>query len=129
MAEAIVDALEIVEVELKQPAPAAPNVKRPSMDPVAMDAEHNVLLLENAQVRVFRSWREAGKSETMHEHTGRGRLVVLLTDIDAKVKLPDGSTSEMKLPAGEIRWSQGPVTHAGTNAGSKRFDMILIEVK
>ena len=73
--------------------------------------------------------REPGQSEAMHEHTGRGRIVVLLTGIHAKVKLMDGTASEMNLPAGEVRWSQGPVAHAGTNAGDQRFDMILIEVK
>jgi uncharacterized RmlC-like cupin family protein len=122
-------AIRVVEIELKQPAPATPPKRDPKLDPVAIDPKHNVLLFENDQVRVFRSWREAGKSEIMHEHTGRGRVVVLLTDISANVKLVDGTTSEMKMPAGEVRWSQGPTTHAGTNTGSKRFDMILVEVK
>lgn len=122
-------AIRVVEIELKQPAPATPPKRDPKLDPVAIDPKHNVLLFENDQVRVFRSWREAGKSEIMHEHTGRGRVVVLLTDISANVKLIDGTTSEMKMPAGEVRWSQGPTTHAGTNTGSKRFDMILVEVK
>jgi uncharacterized RmlC-like cupin family protein len=121
--------IRVVEVELKQPAPSTPHRRDPKMDPVATDARHNVLLLENDQVRVFRSWREAGKSETMHEHTGRGRVAVLLTDINAKVKSIDGSSSDMKRKAGEVAWSSGATTHAGTNTGAKRFDMILIEVK
>ncbi len=121
--------IPIVEVELKQPAPSSPPKRDPKLDPVAIDAKHNILLLENDQVRVFRSWREPGQSEMMHEHTGRGRIVVLLTSIDAKVKAGDGTESSMKLPAGEIRWTQGPVTHAGTNSGASRFDMILIELK
>ena len=121
--------IRVVEVELKQPAPATPHRPDPKMDPVATDPNHNVLLFENDQVRVFRSWREPGKSESLHEHTGRGRVVVLLTDISASIKLVDGSAGEMKLKAGEVRWSPGPTTHAGTNTGDKRFDMILIEVK
>jgi uncharacterized RmlC-like cupin family protein len=121
--------IRVVEVELKQPAPSTPDRRDPKMDPVATDPEHNILLFENDQVRVFRSWREPGKSESMHEHTGRGRVVVLLTDIDANVKMLDGAHTAMKLGAGEVRWSPGPATHAGTNAGKQRFDMVLIEVK
>ncbi len=120
--------LVIVEVELKRIHPAAPS-RNPKLDPVAIDAKHNVLILENDQVRVFRSWREPGTSEIMHEHAGAGRVVVLLTDIYAKVKLPGGESSEMRDKTGEVHWTAGPVTHAGTNAGASRFDMILVEVK
>lgn len=120
--------LVIVEVELKRIHPAAPR-RDPKLDPVAIDAKHNVLILENDQVRVFRSWREPGMSEIMHEHTGAGRVVVLLTDIYAKVKLAGGESSEMRDKTGEVHWTAGQVTHAGTNAGTARFDMILVEVK
>jgi uncharacterized RmlC-like cupin family protein len=117
--------VRVVEIELKQPAPAAYR-RDPKLDPVAIDPEHNILLLENDQVRVFRSWREAGATEAMHEHTGRGRVVVLLTDIDARV-LP-GATA-MKDVAGSVHWTAGPSKHAGRNVGKSRFDMILVEVK
>src|SRR5580698_9702447 len=50
--------LKIVEVELKNAKPVKP-VRDPKLDPVVIDPAHNILLLENAQVRVFRSWREA----------------------------------------------------------------------
>ena len=120
--------LVIVEVELKRMSPPAPK-RDAKLDPVAIDAKHNILLFENDQVRVFRSWREPGKSEMMHEHIGVGRAVVLLTDINAKVKLANGESSEMRDKAGEVRWTAGPVQHIGTNAGTARFDMILVEVK
>jgi uncharacterized RmlC-like cupin family protein len=120
--------LVIVEIELKRKSPPAPK-RSPKLDPVVIDAKHNILLFENSQVRVFRSWREPGMSESMHEHTGAGRVVVLLTDINAKVKMADGSTSGMEDKAGEVHWTEGPSTHMGTNAGTKRFDMILVEVK
>ena len=117
--------VRVVEIELKKPAPAA--YKRDAkLDPVAIDPKHNILLLENDQMRVFRSWREPGATEAMHEHTGQGRVVVLLTDIEARV-LP-GAT-EMKDEAGGVHWTAGPSKHAGKNVGKKRFDMILVEVK
>ena len=117
--------IRVVEIELKKPAPVAVG-RDARLDPVAIDPKHNILLLENDQVRVFRSWREAGMTEAMHEHTGAGRVVVLLTDIEAKVS-PGGT--EMKDQAGEVHWTAGATKHAGTNVGKKRFDMILVEVK
>jgi quercetin dioxygenase-like cupin family protein len=120
--------LVIVEIELKRKPTAAP-ARDPKMDPVLTDSKHNKLIFENDQVRVFRNWREAGASETIHEHTGAGRVVVLLTGIHAKVKMANGDSSEMEDKAGEVHWSAGPVTHAGTNVGPARFDMILIEIK
>jgi len=117
--------VRVVEIELKKPAPSA-DKRDPKLDPVAIDPKHNILLLENDQVRVFRSWREPGATEAMHEHRGQGRVVVLLTDIDARV-LP--GTTEMKDAAGGVHWTAGPSKHAGKNVGKKRFDMILVEVK
>jgi hypothetical protein len=121
--------LGIVEVEVKKPGSPAKAMRDPKLDPVVIDPKHNVMIFENDQVRVFRCWREPGASEKMHEHTGAGRVVVLLSDIQAKVVSADGPMSEMVDKAGEIHWTGGPSRHAGTNAGPRRFDMILIEVK
>jgi hypothetical protein len=52
--------IRFVEIELKQQAPLTPAARNHDLDPVAIDPKHNVLLLENERVRVFRSWREAG---------------------------------------------------------------------
>jgi len=120
--------MRIVEIELKNPAPKTPPPRSPALDPVTLDPEHNVLLFENPQVRVFRSWREPGAQEKMHEHVGAGRVAILLTDIHAQVKLADGTSSKLDGSAGEALWSL-PVKHAATNLGSKKFEMIIVEVK
>jgi quercetin dioxygenase-like cupin family protein len=120
--------LRIVEIELKRPAPASPPVRKRELDPLAIDPKHNHLLIENGQVRVFRSWREPGAAEPMHEHVGAGRATVLLTDLDGIVKLADATTSELRGSAGDVFWS-GPVTHSTTNRGSKRSEVIVVEVK
>jgi oxalate decarboxylase/phosphoglucose isomerase-like protein (cupin superfamily) len=119
--------LRIVEIELKKAAPVKMPVRRREMDPVAIDPAHNMLLFENAQVRVFRSIREAGGMEMMHEHAGVGRVGVFLTDLNATVKLADGSTSTVHEKAGDVSWS-GPVTHATTNLGPNKLEMIVVEV-
>ena len=120
--------LRIVEIELKKPAPAAPPVRKRELDPLAIDPKHNHLEFENSQVRVFRSWREPGAAEPMHEHVGAGRATVLLTDLDASVKLADGTTSDLRGSTGDVFWS-GPVTHSTTNRGSRKSEVIVVEVK
>jgi mannose-6-phosphate isomerase-like protein (cupin superfamily) len=118
--------LHIIEVELKK-APSHAPARDPKLDPVKIDPAHNILLFENAQVRVFRSLREAGGTEMMHEHAGTGRVGVFLTDLNATVKLKDGSTTPLHVKAGDVSWS-GPVTHATTNLGPNNLEMIVIEV-
>lgn len=121
--------IRIVEIELKKPAPAAAPLRNPELDPLAIDSAHYSLLFENDQVRVFRSWREPGGAEPTHEHTGRGRATVLLTELDAKVKLADGSTIVQHGAPGDVTWSDGPVIHSSTNTGSNRLEVIVVEVK
>jgi beta-alanine degradation protein BauB len=120
--------IHIVEIELKKPAPAVAPVRNPALDPLHIDPQHNILLFENDQVRVFRSWREPGGSEAMHEHVGAGRVAVLLTPIDAQVKLADGTASELHGSAGDVFWS-GPVTHTSKNVGSAKYEVVVVEVK
>jgi hypothetical protein len=53
---------------------------------------------------------------------------VFLTDNNAVVKLADGSSSALpKVAAGDVSWS-GPVTHATTNLGPGKLEMIVVEV-
>src|SRR5579863_1410491 len=106
----------VVEIELKKPGPKLPASRPHEFDPVAIDPKHNVFLFENDQVRVFRSWREPGGTEKMHEHLGAGRVAVLLTDLDARVKGADGGIATSKGAAGDVLWS-APTRHASTNVG------------
>ena len=121
--------IRIVEIELKKPAPATPPVRKPELDPLAIDAAHYTFLFENDQVRVFRSWREAGGSEPVHEHAGVGRATVLLTDLDSKVKLVNGTTIDQHGSAGDVTWSDGSVIHSSTNVGANRLEVVVVEVK
>jgi len=120
--------LHIVEIELKHPAPASPPVRKRELDPIAIDPKHDHLLFENSQVRVFQSWLDPGCVEPLHQHVGAGRAAVLLTDMNATVKLADGTSSELKGSRGDAFWS-GPVTHSTTNRGSEKSEVIVVEVK
>lgn len=120
-------AVREVEIELKKPGPVTPPVRPRELDPVLIDPKHNKLLFENGQVRVFRSSREPRGVEPLHEHTGAGRVAVFLTAIDATV-LANGSETKLHAEAGDVTWS-GPVKHATTNTGTRKFEMIVVEVK
>jgi len=63
----------------------------------------------------------------MHQHAGTGRVGVFLTDLHGTVRLADGSSSALHMKAGDVSWS-GPVTHATTNLGPNKLEMIVIEV-
>jgi uncharacterized RmlC-like cupin family protein len=121
--------LRIVEVELKKPGPATAPARDRKLDPLVIDPAHNKLLFENAQVRVFRSTREAGGREEWHEHTGAGRAVVMLSALEGSVESADGITSPMHGLRGDVLWSDGPVKHRGSNAGRQPSDLVLVEVK
>ncbi len=111
--------VRVIEIELKKPAPVTPAPRAKDLDPVAIDPKHNILLFENDQVRVFRSWREPGAEERVHEHTGAGRVAVFLTDIDATVR-SEGSATPLHASAGEVSWSE-PAKHSALNTGVRRF--------
>jgi beta-alanine degradation protein BauB len=121
--------IHLLEIELKQPAPMVAPVRKPELDPLVNDPKHYSLLFENDQVRVFRSWREPGGVEPLHQHVGRGRVTIFLTDTDSKVQLEDGATSTLHANAGDARWSAGPVTHTSTNTGANRLEVVVVEVK
>jgi quercetin dioxygenase-like cupin family protein len=121
--------LRIVEVELKKPGPETAPARDRKLDPLVIDVAHNKLLFENAQVRVFRSTREAGGREEWHEHTGAGRAVVMLTALEGRVESADGTTTPMRGVRGDAVWSDGAVKHRGSNAGRQPSDLVLVEVK
>ena len=108
--------VRVIEIELKNPAPSAPAPRAQDLDPLAIDPKHNILLFENDQVRVFRSWREPGATETIHEHTGPGRVAVFLTDIRATIKSAGGQTQALSAAAGDVAGAVPSSTPPPTSA-------------
>ncbi len=121
--------LHIVEIEIKQPAPATPAVRKRDLDPLVIDPSHNKLIFENLQVRVFRSTREIGGREKWHEHTGAGRAVVLLAPLAARIETANGKISPMSGARGDAFWNDGYLKHRASNIGSRPSDLIVVEVK
>lgn len=121
--------LRIIEVEIKKSAPATAPQRNPKLDPIRIDPGHNKLVYENPQVRVFRSTQEPGGREKWHEHTGAGRLVVLLAPLAGRVEVPNGQASPMSGGPGDVFWSDGVVKHRGSNIGNRPSELVIVEVK
>ena len=109
--------LRMVEVEIKQPAPAvAPKRAR-------------TLIFENPQVCVFRSTRESGGRENWHEHAGAGRAVILLAPLSARIESANGKLASMNGDRGDAFWTDGYIRHRASNLGAGPSDLIIGEGK
>ena len=122
-------ALRMVEIEIKQPAPATPPKRARNLDPLAIDSAHNKLIFENPQVRVFRATRESGGREKWHEHSGAGRAVVLLSELSARIESADGKLTTMNGAPGDAFWTDGYIKHRASNLGTRPSDLIVVELK
>lgn len=118
--------VNIVEVEVKKPGDPAKKVTT-ALDPLKVDPKHYKLEFENDQVRVTRVKFPAHGGAPMHEHQ-LNRVVVLLTDQNTRLTLPDGKTEMSVHNAGEAVWG-GPTQHKEDNLMDKPFEAILVEFK
>lgn len=121
--------LRIIEIEIKQPAPATAPVRNPKLDPLVIDPAHTKLVFENPQVRVFRSSLAAGAREKWHEHVGAGRVAVLLSPLAARIEPASGQASPMSGGPGDAFWSGGNVKHRASNIGHTSAEIVVVEVK
>src|SRR4051812_1790777 len=71
---------------------------------VAAPGEYK-LEFENEFVRVSRVKFPAHGYVPMHAHASPGGVIVALTDQDARLTAPDGSTREVHYKAGQVRWA------------------------
>jgi len=103
---------------------------------VAAPGEYR-LEFENEFVRVSRVKFPAHGKVPMHAHPLPGGVIVALTDQDARLTAPDGSTREVHYKAGQVRWAvstpQADGTtqsaHAEENLADKPFELVRIDPK
>jgi hypothetical protein len=103
---------------------------------VAAPSEYH-LEFENEYVRVLRITYPPHHKAAMHTHLAPGGVIVALTDQDARVTGPDGSTRELHFKAGQARWAMATPgadrssfsAHAEENLGDKPFELIRIDPK
>jgi hypothetical protein len=104
--------IRILEIDLKGP-PAGP-APASAMDPVAVDAVHYKVVLENEYVRVLRVHYEPHEKGQTHQHI-LNRVVFYLND-------------QPGAKADDVRVS-GAATHAEENSSAQPADRIAVELK
>jgi quercetin dioxygenase-like cupin family protein len=110
----------IIQVELK---------KRPSASMVALAAAEDSVAVDpfqNDRVRLLRIKYGPGEKSVMHGHPAN--VAVFLTAGQAKMTAADGKTNVLAMKAGQVQWADKE-KHLPENAGSKPFDLILVELK
>jgi quercetin dioxygenase-like cupin family protein len=86
-------------------------------------------VLENERVRVYRLTLEPGESTTMHTHLLPGLAVAITAgEIEVTTEAKD-KPDRLSLPATDVRWRAGAVTHSIKNVGKTRFEAVDIELK
>ena len=84
------------------------------------------LIMENERVRVFDIQFKPGQKAEMHGHPDH--VVYALSDYTLNLMLPDGSSQEVPLKAGQtIFMGAGP--HAAVNIGKTQGHALVIELK
>ena len=71
-------------------------------DPVNISPQFYTVVFENDEVRVLEYRLPPGESEPMHSHP-RG-VVRYLSDATFLTTLPDGTSSEASVKAGDVQW-------------------------
>ena len=116
---------EKVVIELK---PGATKSKSPpiTLDPVKLDPQHHIVLLENNRVRVIRTILEPHLKAPIHQHPHY--VVVYLTELHTTMTMSDGKEIDNVRKPGEIAW-RDRLQHATENIGHETAMEIQVELK
>ncbi len=117
---------EIVQVELKKKPDASITGIPDGQDAVAVDPKHYKVEFENDQVRVLRIHYGPGEKSVMHAHPAA--VAVFLTEGHVKFGLPGGKTATENVRPGQAQWTDKQ-QHLPENAGTKPFELVLVELK
>jgi hypothetical protein len=115
----------VAELEIKKPGGGP--VSYGALDPVKVDPKHYKLMLENSQVRVTRVRFGPKEHGPVHEHL-LPRLTLTLTDQAVRLTMPDGSTRDVRNPAGLMTLGEA-AKHSEENLLDNPFEAIMVEFK
>ena len=96
------------------------------MDALKAVPEETTLILENERVRVFSVKFKPGQKTLMHSHPDH--VVYVLKDGKLKITLPDGTSNEVSLKAGQAIWMNAQ-QHSVENLGKTEASNLVIELK
>jgi quercetin dioxygenase-like cupin family protein len=97
-----------------------------STDPVVVDSAHYSVIVDNPAVRILKVSYGAGERSTAHQHPDA--IAVSLSGGTFRFELPDGTTRDASLAAGEALYTPAE-THNPENVGSATAEVILVEFK
>src|SRR6476659_5408096 len=97
-----------------------------AQDAVKADAKHYTVAFENDQVRVLKVHYGAHEKSVLHEHPNS--VAVFVTDGKIKFTLPDGTSREAEVKAGQTAWNAAG-KHQPENLGDKPFEVVVVELK
>jgi quercetin dioxygenase-like cupin family protein len=86
-------------------------------------------ILENDRVRVYKLSLAPGESTTTHTHFLPGMGISITPGTIQVTTTGKDKRERVKVPAGDVRWRSGPITHSIKNVGKARFEAIDIELK
>jgi len=97
-----------------------------AQDPANVDSKHYKVEFENDYVRVLRITYGPGEKSIMHEHPNA--VVVMLTDTNTEMTLPDGNKVEDLAKMGDAQWTPAGL-HIPKNIGNEKMEAVLVELK
>ena len=97
-----------------------------AQDAAAVNPKTIHVTLDNAHVRVFEATLPPGWKENMHSHPTS--IVYVIVGGTVRNHLPDGTTSEATLTAGQTLY-RDPITHWNENIGGTAIRLIVVELK
>lgn len=85
-------------------------------------------LIDDARVRVTRFDFEPGQQTGWHMH-GYDYVITAITDCHMRLQHPDGSTTEVTVPAGTAYRRNEGIEHNVINAGAALMSFVEVELK
>ena len=96
------------------------------MDAVKAAPESATVLMENDRVRVLDVKFKPGQKTIMHSHPDH--VIYVLKDGKLKINLPNGTSNEVNLKAGQVVWMKAG-DHAVENLSKASANNLIIELK
>jgi quercetin dioxygenase-like cupin family protein len=97
-----------------------------AQDAVKTDPKHYKVEFENSEVRVLRIHYGPHEKSVMHHHPDS--VVTMLTDSRVRFTMPDGTSVEQTMKAGESKFTPAG-NHLPENLGDTAMEGILVELK
>ncbi|HEY4839948.1 MAG TPA: hypothetical protein VIH72_15130 [Candidatus Acidoferrales bacterium] len=97
-----------------------------AQDAVKTDPKHYKVEFENSEVRVLRIHYGPHEKSVMHHHPDS--VVTMLTDSHVRFTMPDGTSVEQTMKAGESKFTPAG-NHLPENLGDAPMEGILVELK